>query len=271
MAMVETKIGGPVYLYNMEAGSNLKIHHPGNALTGGGKWAQWAKWKIRPTNHPGLIRLSSWADPRCHIKIAKHGGPANARGGIAKWSLLKMEAVGTIPGVVTIASAQLPSHHVGLLPNGQMKPASETGRGKHGQFAVVSGMMWPNAKIHLHSLGAGGNVAANAEGKIHAAGGGGKWAKWHVKPVSPRTPQIVQLQHHVFKGKYLAIGPQGKVRMGSGGKWCNFYARFAGKHKVCLRPVAHMGKRGLGFAGKFPKPSGTVGMAKHGQFRVTHW
>jgi len=275
MQPFETKIGGPIYLYNAGCGGNLKAGLGlSNQINGHGKWAKYAKFMVRPTNKgPNIIRLSPWTDGKTHVKIPKHGGKANLLGGIGKWSLITVKKNGPIPGVVSLASTHLPNHHIGVLPNGEMKMSAKTGMGAHGQFCVVSGWMKPGARIHLHSIGGGGNVRFGKHtGQIEVAHNAtGKWSKWIVTCPNPQTPQIVMLKHFVFRGKYLAIGQAGKVRLGMGGKWCHFYARPAGKHKINLRSVAHGGKRALGFASNLPKAAHKVGFGPHGQFRVTHW
>jgi hypothetical protein len=276
----ETSIGGPVYLYNAQCGGNLKVNHPGMRLDGRGKWGKWAKFMVRPTNHgPGVIRLSPWTNGKTHVKIPKNGNPANALGGLGKQSLLRVQKTGNMLGVISLASAHFNTNaHVGVLPNGQMKPVFKTGVGAAGQFRVVSGWLAPGSRVHLSPVSCHGNLAYGKNtGTVHQCGGNGKWAKWIVRCPDPNNPQIVMLQHFVFKGKYLALSKFGKACLGGGGKWCKFHARPAGKHKVCFRPLIFPGKRGLGFAphsskwGKRNIAPHKVGLGKFGQFRITHW
>jgi hypothetical protein len=276
----ETTIGGPIYLFNAAAGANLKVLHPGMHLKARGKWGKWAKFMVRPTNHgPGVIRLSPWTNGKTHVKIPKNGNPANALGGLGKQSLLRVKKTGNALGVISLGAVHFNTNaHVGVLPNGEMKRVHKTGVGEHGQFRVVSGWMAPGSRVHLKPVMAQGNLAYGKHtGKIHQCGGKGKWAKWIVHCYDPMNPQHIMLQHFVFKGKFLALGKQGQARLGSGGKWCKFHARPAGKHKICLRPLVFPGKRGLGFAahhGKWGKrniPPRKVGLGKFGQFRVHHW
>lgn len=271
-----TNIGGPIYLHSHRSGANLKVQVPGLGLNGRGKWAKFAKFLVRPTQRgPNVIRLSPWTNAKMHVKIPKNGNRANALGGLGKQSLLQVvprPAKGL--GVVSLRSVLAPHQHVGVLPNGEMKLTAKTGQGIDGHFTVVSGWMRPGARVHLESVGTGKNLAwGKFDGKIHAAGGQGKWAKWTVVVPNPAAPNVVMLQHFVFPGKYLAIGKNRVPRFGAGGKWCHFWARPAGKHKINLRSVAHGNVAALGFGknGKYAHAPGKVGVGPFGQFRVHHW
>ena len=40
-------------------------------------------------------------------------------------------------GFIALESSKNPGQHVGIRPDGTVKPPTETGKGEHGQFAVI--------------------------------------------------------------------------------------------------------------------------------------
>lgn len=284
---LDTTRQSPVILHSLGSGKNLR--HNGPLLSGDGGFGKFAKFLVKPTRIPQIIRICPLINPNVNVKIGPQPGtPASCNGGQGKWANLKILKTGQGLGVVSLRCPHIPQAHIGVRGDGKMKVARKTGVGKHGQFAIMSAFLFPGARVYLESIATGTPIAfttkngpvphVNKAGN-RFAGVGSKWCKWTVIPAHPSTPHIVKLQHWFFKGKYLAIGPHGKTVMGAGGKWCNFYARPAGGKIVQLRSAAHMGKTGVGFGGKFvndgrghnvhlPIPARKVGFGKFGQFRV---
>eukprot|EP01084_Bolivina_argentea_P057564 105178_1 len=58
----------------------------------------------------------------------------------------------------------------------------------------------------------------NGGNNINIAGNGGKFTIFRIH--KQQSPGSCKLESIEFKGKYLAIGRQNKVRVGVGGKWC---------------------------------------------------
>jgi len=273
---IDSKEQSPIFLHSTSSGKNLRVHPATGQLSGTGGWGKFAKFILKPTqNHAKQwVRLAPFATPNRFVKIGKMG-PATATGGMGKMTLMALRKLGPRPGTIRIQSVMMGGgHHVGVLPNGEIKLAGKTGKGLHGTFTICSAHLYPGARVFLENVGTNQTVAfvGGKHGPIpHAFGGKGKWAKWVVQPISPDRPEVVKFQHWVRKGKYLAVNPQGKVVMGAGGKWCHFYAKPVGGKRVLLRATAHQGQAGLGFAGKWGKPGFKVGAGVHGQFRVHHW
>lgn len=59
----------------------------------------------------------------------------------------------TVEGFVSLESPNYPGQHLGIRPDGSVKPPSETGTGEHGQFAVVvRSKVWYSPCAISHSL-----------------------------------------------------------------------------------------------------------------------
>jgi hypothetical protein len=139
---------------------------------------------------------------------------------------------------------------VGFFETGEEKDPSTVFEGDYSKFRVVRlSPLKVGEKYHLEGVRSGQNVAVMPDGRVHAHGGRGDHATWTVHG----NRGHIQLKND--SGSFLAIGDNGVLRKGVGGKWCDFIVT---EHEGCvLIRSAQNNNRGVGFdeTGEIRDPS----------------
>ncbi|CAI8042897.1 hypothetical protein GBAR_LOCUS23795, partial [Geodia barretti] len=121
--------GNVVILESHASGKTLRSYH-GTAEGIGGRGIH-AQWKVNVRGF-GVIALQNQHTPSHWLAIRDGATIANAGGGpYCEFRLL------TVNDNVVLESTQYPGQHVGVRPDGSIKPPGQTGTGKHAQFKPI--------------------------------------------------------------------------------------------------------------------------------------
>lgn len=120
--------GAHVRLTSKAHGKNLKIHQNGN-VDGRGGSGEWATFTVQ--GRGPHVALSLRSHPNKFLAV-KNGALTQGTGGKFCSFIVKQHPDGTI----SLESAEHPTQHVGVLPNGDTKAPHRTGTGDHGKFYV---------------------------------------------------------------------------------------------------------------------------------------
>jgi hypothetical protein len=128
--------GNVVVLTSCAYGKNLRIHPDGRVDCQGG-WGDLTKFIIE-TRGNGVIAIRSWKSPQFYLNITPDNLAAGAGGDLCDFV---PEDPRDYPdgGVdsITFAFAGNRDIHIGVRPNGELKPPKDTATGTHGQFRVT--------------------------------------------------------------------------------------------------------------------------------------
>ena len=92
-------------------------------------------------------------------------------------------------------------------------------------------LMAPTKTIRLQNVASGKNLRIH-DSKVDANGGNGPFTKF----IMHKTPnKLIKLQSAQNTSEYVALGPNGQVRTGPGGKFCEFQVVKHEKRVVSLK------------------------------------
>lgn len=165
--------------------------------------------------------------------------------------------------------------HVGVLEDGSIKPATQTGMGRHGRFRVIvvertaADLLPTGAVVCLQSASSKANLRIMNDGSVNGKGGRGNLARFKVH----RVGDLVKLQRADAQGnsRFLRIRPDHVLDgAGSGGAFTLFCPVIHADQSLSLRSAVfkdkalHVGIVGNGDA-KAPR---STGMGPNGRFSV---
>ena len=205
-----------------------------------------------------------------------------------QYCIFKVQTSSHNPSYLSFESLFHPNQFMGILPTGEPKLASQTGRGPHGSFSPVfveQKVMQPNYNLRsssaywmlahgnvvfLTSLSCGKNLRINPNGNLDCQGEWGDFAKWIVEV---RGEGYICLKSFKNPANYLMIRNQATC-VGSGG---DYYCEFrpvdpSDGHLppdvICFQarkaPSQHVGV----LPSSAIKPPNQTGRGQHGQFTV---
>lgn len=128
--------GSVVVLTSRAHNKNLRIHLDGRVDCEGG-WGEWTKFIVE-TRGNGVVALRSWKTQKWYLNISNDRVGSGTGG---EWCNFIPEDPSDYPqggqDSICFSFACHRSQHIGVLPNGDLKSASHTHTGPHGQFTVV--------------------------------------------------------------------------------------------------------------------------------------
>merc|ERR1711974_324836 len=190
---------------------------------GKGRWAQF----IVHTLPSGHVRLQNVGNPAHHLRNLKND-TVDGRGGTGAWT--ELEALENPNGTISLRSISFGTF-LGVLPNGNTKQPSKTGRGLHGQFFIVplsAPLTGKFAGKQRHAVRARHAITASAGGRVtlssssdsssssDADGKDDAFALFGLS-ASASGPSLEVKQNRVQRGKPAKPMMRGHVKVGGAG------------------------------------------------------
>lgn len=267
---VQLSHGNVVLLESVASGRTLRIHDDGkiDGLGGSGPLAQFVVHVVAG----GIIKLQSKRIQERWLQVKKDELHSGKGGRAAEFKIDNSHE-----GHLLLESVKFHRNHIGVRENGEVKPPSHTGRGRHGQFKVqvleeqpsyhrvgtslLQRTLYHGNVVVLYSKASGKTVRIKDDHTLEGRGEEGVLAQFIVHV---RRPGVVAFQHAKHRQLYLTTAPD-KLSQSAGSSECNFKVKERDGHLVFEseeHPRWHMGVLPNGDM-KHPV---STGEGEHGQF-----
>ncbi|XP_065905633.1 uncharacterized protein [Dysidea avara] len=263
--------GAVVSLWSRARGLHVFINDEGN-VHGDGQLHKSAEWKVHERGD-GMVAFQNEQHPGKWLRIKDDDTNVGGDGG--PWCDFKVHE---IEGFIALESTKNHGQHLGIRPDGSLKPPTETGKGEHGQFAVIvkskgphhrpmmpsANLMKQGAHVHVISKSAGRGIQ-NKEDTPAAKANSGPWSVFNVELRGPGRIALHSVKEHK---KYMRIKDGKLDHGGDGGKWCDLYVHDVENGYVVFESCQNRGTHvGILPDGSCKNPNET-GVGEHGQFWV---
>lgn len=219
---------------SVKTGKYLRIKDGGNGIDVGGGTGPFTLFKIHKQGG-GVVKLESNKFPGKFIAMQPKG-PAVGTGG--KWCELKFKREGgggggggggefSKPYEFAKTNTVLIQHKGGgnfqhflrINPNNHQEADHQGGRGAWAQMEADP--QDGGSRVRIKSC-KDGYLRIMGGDKVNFGGNGGKFTvfKVHKMGNGPQGGKLVKLESVEFPGKYIAVGQNNVVRVGTGGPWC---------------------------------------------------
>jgi hypothetical protein len=218
---------------SVKTGKYLRIKDGGNEIDVGGGTGPFTLFKVHKTGG-GVVKLESTKfagkyiamQPKgpavgtggkwCELKFLREGGGGGGGGEFSKpYEFAKTNTV-----VIFHKGGGNFTHTLRINPNNHEEADHQGGKGEFAQMEADP--QDGGSRVRIKSLKSGKYLRIVGGDKVNFGGTGGKFTVFKVHKIGngPQGGKLVKLESVEFPGKYVAVGQNNVVRVGTGGPWC---------------------------------------------------